>query len=486
MPLTVSTAPSVPDDVEVLGVGAHPDHLDQLDGIDADHLVRRGFTAEPGQSCAVPDPGGADRTVLVLGLGPVDDVDATVLRRAAAVLARQSRRAATVATTLVDSRPEELGIEAVSQAVAEGLVLGAHRDDRWKGEPEPNELATAMLVGADPTAVERGRVTAEAQLVARDLVNEPGGSLLPARLAERAAEIAGAAGVEVEILDEGAIRDRGLGGLLGVNRGSDNPPRLIVLRHRPDEPRGHVALVGKGITFDAGGLSIKTGDGMKTMKDDMAGGAAVIAAMGAVPAIAPDVAVTAFVPATDNMLGGDATRPGDILTMADGSTVEVLNTDAEGRLVLADALHLAAAEEPDAVIDLATLTGACMVALGPKIAGLMGNDDDWVDAVRGAAGRAGERVWPLPLPDDYRKQLESPLADRKNIGGRHGGALTAGLFLSAYVPDDLPWAHVDIAGPAFLDEIDGENPKGGTGFGVRTILELLAGYDGVHPVDGAG
>ena len=486
MPLTVATAPSVPDDIDVLGIGAHPGHLDRLDGVDAEHLARRGFTAKPGQSCAVPDPAGTGRTVLVVGLGPLDEVDATALRRAAAVVARQSRRASTVATTLTGARPEELGIEAASQAVAEGLVLGAYRDDRWKGEPEPNELHTATLVGADPAAVDRGRAAAEAQLVARDLVNEPGGSLLPARLAERAAEIAEAVGVEVEILDEDAIQERALGGLLGVNRGSDHPPRLIILRHRPDEPRGHVALVGKGITFDAGGLSIKTGDGMKTMKDDMAGGAAVIAAMGAVPAIAPDVAVTAFVPATDNMLGGDATRPGDILTMADGSTVEVLNTDAEGRLVLADALHLAAAEEPDAVIDLATLTGACMVALGPKIAGLMGNDDDWVDAVRGAAGRAGERVWPLPLPDDYRKQLESPLADRKNIGSRHGGALTAGLFLSAYVPDDLPWAHVDIAGPAFLDEIDGENPKGGTGFGVRTILELLAGYDGVQPADGAG
>jgi leucyl aminopeptidase len=307
-------------------------------------------------------------------------------------------------------------------------------------------------------------------------VNEPGGSLLPARLAERAAEIGEEAGLEVEILEEDDIREQRLGGLLGVNRGSDNPPRLIILRHRPEGPRGHVAVVGKGITFDAGGLSIKTGDGMKTMKDDMAGGAAVIAAMAAVPTVAPDVAVTAFVPATDNMLGGDATRPGDILTMADGSTVEVLNTDAEGRLVLADALHLAAAEEPDAVIDLATLTGACMVALGPKIAGLMGNDAEWIDTVQAAADRAGERLWPLPLPEDYRKQLESPLADRKNIGGRLGGALTAGLFLSAYVPDDLPWAHVDIAGPAFLDEIDGENPKGGTGFGVRTILELLAGY----------
>jgi leucyl aminopeptidase len=476
MSLTVSTADSVPEDVEVLGVGAHPEQLDAIQGVDAGHLARRGFTGKPGQTCAVPDGAAAGRTVLVVGLGPPDEVEGPTLRRAAAQVARQSRRAASVATTLAEVRAEGLDLGVASQAVAEGLVLGAHRDDRWKGEPEPNELVEATVVGGDGPAVEQGRIVAQAQVIARDLVNEPGGSLLPAELADRATEIGEAAGLEVEILGEDAIREQALGGLLGVNRGSEHPPRLIILRHRPDSPRGHVALVGKGITFDAGGLSIKTGDGMKTMKDDMAGGAAVIAAMGAAPAVAPDVAVTAFVPATDNMLGGDATRPGDILTMADGSTVEVLNTDAEGRLVLADALHLAAAEEPDAVIDVATLTGACMVALGPKIAGLMGNDDEWVDAVRAAADRAGERVWPLPLPDDYRKQLDSALADRQNIGGRLGGALTAGLFLSAYVPDDLPWAHVDIAGPAFADEIDGENPKGGTGFGVRTLLEVLAGH----------
>jgi leucyl aminopeptidase len=476
MSLTVTAAASVPDDADVLAVGVHLDHLDVLDGVDVDHLARQGFTGKPGQTCSLVDPTAAGRTLLAVGLGPIEDVDGAGLRRAAATAARAARRATTLATTLLEARAEGMDMSGASQAVAEGLVLGAHRDDRWKAEPEPNLLEAATVVGGDGEAVERGRFGAEAQLTARGLVNEPGGTLVPARLAERATEIGEAAGLDIEILDEAAIRDRELGGLLGVNRGSDNPPRLIILRHRPDEPRGHLAIVGKGITFDAGGLSIKTGDGMKTMKDDMAGGAAVIAAMGAVPTVAPDLAVSAFVPATDNMLGGDATRPGDILTMADGSTVEVLNTDAEGRLVLADALHLAVAEEPDAIVDFATLTGACMAALGPKIAGLMGNDDGWIDAVRAAADRAGERVWPLPLPDDYRKQLDSPLADRKNIGGRLGGALTAGLFLSAYVPEDLAWAHVDIAGPAFLDEVDGENPKGGTGFGVRTILELVADF----------
>jgi leucyl aminopeptidase len=476
MALTLSIADASPEKADLIDRAVDSDGLDQVDGVAAAHLARQGFTAKPGQTATLADPGTPGRTLVLVGVGEREAIDASGLRRAAAVLARTGCRAELLATTLVGHRPDSLDLESATQAVAEGLVLGAHRDDRWKAEPEPNNLARAVIVGGDEAAAERGRQVAEAQVVARELVNEPGGTLVPARLAERAVEIGEDAGLEVEVLGEEEIRQRELGGLLGVNRGSEQPPRLIIMRHRPDNPRGHVALVGKGITFDAGGLSIKTGEGMKTMKDDMAGGGAVIAAMGAVPAIAPDVAVTAFIPATDNMLGGDATRVGDVLTMADGSTVEVLNTDAEGRLVLADALHLAVAEEPDAVVDLATLTGACMVALGMKIAGVMGNDDDWVAQVRAAAERAGERVWHLPLPPDYARQLDSPLADRKNVGTRYGGALTAGLFLSAYVPDDLPWVHIDIAGPAFTDEIDGETTKGGTGFGVRTILELVAGF----------
>jgi leucyl aminopeptidase len=279
----------------------------------------------------------------------------------------------------------------------------------------------------------------------------------------------------VYVLDEVAIANEGLGGLMGVARGSAEPPRLIELVYEPPGARGTVALVGKGITFDSGGLSIKTADGMETMKTDMSGAAAVLATMSLLPALAPKVKVVAIVPTTENMPGGRAIKPGDVLKIRNGKTVEVLNTDAEGRLVLADGLSLAVEAGVDAVIDLATLTGACMVALGPTIAGLMGNNEAWADQVRAAADRAGEPVWPLPLPKDYRKKIDSEVADIKNTGGRYGGALTAGLFLEEFV-DGVPWAHLDIAGPARSEEDDGYTPKGGSGFGVRTLVEMLGTF----------
>jgi leucyl aminopeptidase len=242
-----------------------------------------------------------------------------------------------------------------------------------------------------------------------------------------------------------------------------------------------VALVGKGITFDSGGLSIKTADGMETMKTDMSGAAAVLGTMAALSAISPPVEVVAIIPATENMPGGRATKPGDVLRIRNGKTVEVLNTDAEGRLVLADGLSLAVEDGVDAIVDVATLTGACIVALGPKVAGLMGNDDAWVDQVRAAAERAGESVWPLPLPEQYRTLIDSDVADVKNItSGRSGGALTAGLFLREFV-GDRPWAHLDIAGPARSDEDDGYMQKGGTGWGVRTLVELVSGFHRPRP-----
>src|SRR5438105_10636065 len=284
--------------------------------------------------------------------------------------------------------------------------------------------------------------------MARDLVNSPAGDMTPTRLAEVATEIGEREGLEVYVLDEVAIANEGLGGLMGVARGSAEPPRLIELVYEPPGARGTVALVGKGITFDSGGLSIKTAEGMETMKTDMSGAAAVLATMSLLPALAPKVKVIGSVPTTENLPGGRAIKPGDVLKIRNGKTVEVLNTDAEGRLVLADGLSLAVEAGVDAIVDLATLTGACMVALGRKIAGLMGNHDAWVEQVGAAAERAGEKLWPLPLPDDYRKKIDSEVADIKNTGGdRYGGALTAGLFLREFV-GDAPWAHLDIAGPA--------------------------------------
>ena len=268
-----------------------------------------------------------------------------------------------------------------------------------------------------------------------------------------------------------------LGGVLGVGQGSDQGPRFLKLTYSPAGARGKpLAFVGKGVVFDSGGLSLKTGSGMETMKCDMSGGAAVVAAMSALKALGVKQRVYGYVPLVENMPSGHAIRPGDVLRIRNGKTVEVLNTDAEGRLILADALSLASEDKPAAVIDLATLTGACVVALGEKIAGVMGNDDEWIDQVRDAADRVGERVWPLPLPTDYRKGIESPIADIKNVGPREGGAITAGLFLQEFVADDLPWVHLDIAGPAFLSGEDGYLPKGGTGFGVRTLLELASTF----------
>ena len=263
-----------------------------------------------------------------------------------------------------------------------------------------------------------------------------------------------------------------------MSLGSDQPPRLVKLTYTPPgKATGTVALVGKGITFDSGGLSLKTADGMETMKTDMSGAAAVIGTMSVLRQAGVKTKVVAYVPTTENMPGGRAIKPGDVLKIRNGKTVEVLNTDAEGRLILADGLSLAVEEKPDAIIDLATLTGACVVALGMKIAGLMGNDDAWIGQVRDAADRVGEPMWPLPLPQEYRKDLDSEIADLKNItGGRGGGALTAGLFLAEFA-GDVPWAHLDIAGPARAGSDDGYIGKGGTGFGVRTLVEVLSTFE---------
>ncbi len=307
------------------------------------------------------------------------------------------------------------------------------------------------------------------------MVNEPAGSLGPKEFVAAAKKLLTGSGVRVTVLEEAQIRKQKLGGLLGVNAGSDEPPRFLKVTYSPKNARGSLALVGKGVTFDSGGLSLKPAKAMEQMKTDMGGAAAVVGAMSALRDAGVRAKVVAYVPLTENMPNGSATRPGDVLTIRNGKTVEVLNTDAEGRLILADALSMAAEDGPDAIVDLATLTGACLVALGEKIAGLMGNNDDVVEQLEAAAERAGEPVWHLPLPDDYRSMLDSEIADLQNIGGQWGGSLTAGLFLEEFV-DDVPWAHLDIAGPARANKDDGELVRGGTGFGVRTLVEFASSF----------
>jgi len=478
VPITAQLAKVLPADVDAVAIGAVTGRLDG-DLVSWDFLREHGFEAERGDVRAVPGDDG--RTVFVVGLGAAEEVDATVLRHAAGALARAATRHASLGVDLLRHLAPGASPAAGAQAIVEGLVLGGYRYTAFKSDPKPAALERVVVVGGGgartQAALDRGLAIADAVCWVRDLVNEPGGSLTPTKLAQQAVSAGAAAGFEVEVWTEKEIKAERLGGLLGVSRGSAQKPRFLHLRYEPANPRGTVALVGKGITFDSGGLSLKPADAMVGMKGDMGGAGAVLGAFRAIASLGAKVRVVGFVPITDNMTGGDATRVGDVLTIRNGTTVEVLNTDAEGRLILADALSLATEAEPDAIVDLATLTGACMVALGERTAGLMGNHDGWVEQVRAAADAAGEMVWPLPLPSHLRRRLDSEIADLKNITStRYGGALAAGIFLQEFVGDGRPWAHLDIAGPADSDDVDGEIVKGGTGFGVRTLVELLTAY----------
>jgi leucyl aminopeptidase len=444
-------------------------------GVAAKQLENAGFEGKAGQTHSWPEDG---RVMALVGAGDASDVDTEAVRRAGAAIGRGFGRHPRIGIELPECDVE--GTDA-RRALAEGVRLGAYKFLTYKSDAKPAKLARVDVAGGsgvrNQAALDLGSAIADGQALARDLVNEPGGTLTAPEFARRAAAMGRKAGLTVKVWDEAAIKKGKLGGLLGVNRGSELPPRLVELTYNPKgKAKGTLALVGKGLVFDAGGLSIKTGQGMMTMKCDMGGGAAVVGAMSVMPHLAPQCRVRAFVPMTDNMLGGDATRPGDVLKIRNGKTIEVLNTDAEGRLILADALSLASEAKPDAIVDLATLTGACMVALGPKIAGLMGNNDGWVEQIEAASTSSDERVWRLPLPKDYKKMVESPVADMKNIGGQYGGALTAGLILQEFVADGIPWAHLDIAGPAWSDADEAEITKGGTGFGVRLLADLAAGF----------
>ena len=422
-----------------------------------------GFTGEAGKAVAAVGPEGP---VVLVGLGEM--VDAEGLLRAAGAGARLVPAGSLIATSL-----HQIDIDEALEAVVAGLTAGAYRFDQYRtGESVP-EADIVLLGPTDPDALERAVVLGAAVGRTRDWVNRPPGDASPDWLAtELGADLADA-GLEVEIWDEARIAKERLGAFLGVAAGSVRPPRLLVGRYRPTGAERHLALVGKGITFDSGGLSIKTAEGMETMKSDMAGGAAVAAGAAAIARLGLAVDVSVFVPLTDNMPSGSAVKPGDVLTARNGKTIEVLNTDAEGRLALADGLALAAEEGPDLIVDIATLTGAARIALGQHIAALFSSSDGVESQVRGAAERAGERVWPLPLPADYRSNIDSSVADMKNTGGRYGGSINAALLLAEFV-GETPWAHIDIAGPGWLIEDGPLGPKGASGFGVRAIVTLAS------------
>jgi leucyl aminopeptidase len=460
----------------VLGPGA--DAVDAAtDGSLAAFMTSAGFSGRAGQTLFVPLTGTA-KSALLIGLGAAADLTLDDLRTAGATLAQRTRDVARVATTLADAGGEALDRNAAVQAVAEGVLLGGYEFVEYKSKPgAAPKLANVVVLGGAGAgakrALERAEVIADAVCWARDMVNTPARELSPVQFAKEAQARLRGRDVRVEVLDVPALRRLRCGGILGVGQGSEQPPRLVKMTYSPRGARGSVALVGKGVVFDSGGLSLKTGAGMETMKTDMAGAAAVIATMSTLADLGVRTKVVAYTPLVENMPSGAAIRPGDVLTFRNGKTAEVLNTDAEGRLILADGLALAAEGKPDCIIDLATLTGACMVALGDKIAGLMANDTTLRQRIEAAADRSGELVWPLPLPKRYRKLLDSEVADMKNIsGGGYGGALTAGLFLQEFV-GEVPWAHLDIAGPGRAAADDGSTRRGGSGFGVRTLVELL-------------
>ncbi|MCU1457648.1 MAG: pepA [Actinomycetia bacterium] len=482
----VADAPKVDLFVVPVFTGAQPGPGTELvdgaiGGTLAEFMRETEFDGKRGEVLAVPTGGRLRaRSVLLLGVGDTDTFDAAALRRAGAVLAKRAAHVATVATTLLDAVAPDVDRGFAAQAFAEGVSLGQYQFLRYKSDAKASKLARVLVVTKADAKVRaglaRGARIAEAVLWARDLINEPAAAKSPADVAELAKGIARTSGLKAKVYaGEQLVRAR-MGGVLGVGKGSDRPPRFLRLEYAPPNAKATLALVGKGVVFDSGGLSLKTAGGMETMKTDMSGAAAVIAAMSTLRDLGVKARVIAYVPLVENMPSGAAMRPGDVLTMRNGKTVEVLNTDAEGRLILADALSLASEEGADAIIDLATLTGAVTMALGDKIAGLMGTDDAWVTQVSEAAERAGERMWHLPLPEDYRRNLDSEIADLRNISSGGGaGTLTAGLFLKEFT-GDAPWVHLDIAGTARSSSEDAETSKGGTGYGVRTLIELASTF----------
>ena len=436
------------------------------------------LTGKKGESLLVTKRDGdrfAADTVLLVGVGGRDEFDVTAMRRALARASQSLGRFGHAATTFAQAVDGSDG-DAV-QAAAEGLALGDYRFDRYRSKNEDRRLSKITVIGDGAAkggreAVRRGEVLAEAVAWARDLVNTPAGDLPPAQLAREAQKMAKAEGLTCTVRTEAALKKDGFGGILGVGQGSVNPPRLIELSYEGGRGGRPIALTGKGIAFDSGGLSIKDAKGMESMKIDMGGAASILATMKAIARLEPKVNVIAAIPTAENMPSGSAQKPGDVIRHYGGKTSEVLNTDAEGRLILADALALLAEKRPACIVDTATLTGACMIALGTDIGGALGNDDALVQEVVAAGRAVGEPIWPLPLHRDYRRLIDSTVADVKNIGDRWGGAITAALFLAEFV-GDVPWVHLDIAGPTFSEKGHDLGPKGATGFPVRALVRFV-------------
>ncbi len=468
-------------DVLVLPVfkGPRPGPGVKETGLDGAYKAAK-LLGKRGENLLVPRRSGdrfAAGAALLVGVGDEDEFTASALRKAHGRVAPILARFGSVATAI----PLVFeGDDDALQAAVEGLELGSYRFDRYKtrsDDDRPKGFAKATVVGdvdakAGRAAVRRGEVIAGAVTWARDLVNTPAGDMPPAQIAREAQKMAKEVGLTCKIWTEPELRRGGFGGIVGVGAGSVNPPRFIELTYKGAAGAKPIALTGKGVAFDSGGLSIKDAKGMETMKGDMGGAASILGAMRAIAQLKPKVNVIAAVPSSENMPSGSATKPGDVLKHRGGKTSEVLNTDAEGRLILADALAYLTEKRPRAIVDTATLTGACMVALGADITGAFGTDEALISQIRAAGEAVGEPVWQLPLWREYKPQIESAVADVKNIGNRYGGAITAALFLAEFV-GDTPWVHLDIAGPAFSEKGNDLGPKGGTGVPVRTLVRYV-------------
>ncbi len=456
--------------------------LEALVGEGLDRLLeRRRFEGKPGQSLTLERPGSSPSTLILVGLGDPADFGLDGLRQASAGAARSA--AAAGAEELALWLPVEgLDPAAAAAAMAESVRLALYADQRFKSEaeprPEPRRVSLLGLAEAGEAGLADVDATCAGVELARRLVAAPPNKATPQTLAEEAAAIAAAFGLELKVLEREDCAALGMGAYLGVAQGSDLPPKFIHLTYRPaGDVTRRVVLVGKGLTFDSGGYNLKTaGSQIEMMKYDMGGSAAVLGAARAIGQIRPaGLELHVIVASCENMISGGAIHPGDVLTASNGKTIEINNTDAEGRLTLADALVYACALEPDAIVDLATLTGACVIALGEEIAGLWSPSDALAEALLSAGRAGGETFWRMPLRSSYKDGLKSPIADLKNTGPRPGGSITAALFLQDFVTKGLPWAHLDIAGTVWSDKPRGVDPAGATGFGVRTLVAWLVG-----------
>ncbi|NUN47261.1 MAG: leucyl aminopeptidase [Candidatus Brocadiae bacterium] len=434
-------------------------------------LEKERFTGRTAQTFVWHAADTNAERVLVAGLGKAAKRDVDLTIRAAGAAARKARDIGALRVAAELPPAGKVGEERSAQAIAEGFMLGAYEFDRYRSREPQKSFEAVTIVAAPERALKLAEIMCRATLFARDLVNTPAGDCAPRHLADAARKLAGAH-VKVTVWGPKEIEKKNMGGLIGIGKGSDEPYHFIMLKYEGRKGAKKIAVCGKGITFDSGGLCIKPADGMGTMKCDMSGAAAVLGLFAAISELKPECSVYGYIPAAENMTGGSAVKTGDVLRTASGRTIEVNNTDAEGRVVLADAMTVAREDKPDEIIDLATLTGACVVALGDQVAGLFANDDALAAGIEAAAKRAGERFWRMPIVSEYRDLLKSEIADIKNSGGRYAGAIQGALFLQEWAGEQ-PWAHLDIAGPAWTDKGLPYCQPGGTGFAVRTLLEYV-------------